>query len=53
MKEDKRKKNGKTRKKMLEVSKGGTVSVKHDGFGFLSRGWAVANDNCELFPFNK
>ena len=50
MKDDKRRKNGKTRKEMLEMSKGGKVSVKHDGFGFLSRGWAVANDNCELFP---
>ncbi len=50
MNEDKRKNNGKNRKKMLEMSKGGTVSVKHDGFGFLSRGWALANDNCEFFP---
>ncbi len=44
------KRRGKTKEEMLKVSKNGTVSVKHDGFGFLSRGFALANDNCEFFP---
>jgi len=35
---------------MLAVSKDGTVSVTHDGYGFLTRGWALANDHCESFP---
>lgn len=50
MKEDGRKTNGKTKEELLKISKGGTVAVTHDGFGFLSRGFALANDNCEFFP---
>lgn len=50
MKKDGRKNNGKSKEELIRISKGGTVSVKHDGFGFLSRGWALANHNCEFFP---
>ena len=50
MKEDRRKNNGKNKKEMLEMSKDGMVSVTHDGFGFLSRGFALPNRNCELYP---
>lgn len=35
---------------MLEVSKNGTVSISHGGHGFLSRGFALPNDNCQYFP---
>ena len=35
---------------MLKVSKQGTVSVKHDGYGFIGRGFAIANENCESYP---
>lgn len=50
MKENTKQTRGKTKKEMLEISKNGTVSVKHDGYGFLERGFARPNDNCELFP---
>ncbi len=50
MKEDGRKNNGKTKEELLKISKDGTVSVSHDGFGFLSRGFALPNSNCELYP---
>ena len=50
MSQDKRKNNGKSLKEMLKISQNGTVSVTHGGHGFLSRGWAKANDNCEFFP---
>ena len=33
MKEDGRKNNGKTKEELLKISKDGTVSVTHDGFG--------------------
>ena len=45
-----KKQRGKTKEEMIEISKNGTVSVKHDGHGFLERGFALPNDNCELFP---
>ena len=35
---------------MLALSKNGLASVTHDGYGYLSRGYALANDNCELYP---
>ena len=47
---DDRTTNGKTKAEMLKISREGKVSVQHDGHGFLSRGWALANDNCRLFP---
>ncbi len=46
----KSKKRGKSKEEMIEISKNGTVSVKHYGYSFLERGFALPNDNCELFP---
>jgi hypothetical protein len=34
---------------MLEISKGGSVSATHGGYQYLSRGFAVANQNCEFY----
>ena len=47
---DGRKNNGKSPEEMVKVSKNGTVSVKHDGHGFLSRGFALPTENCEDYP---
>ncbi len=47
---DGRENNGHDREKMLEISAGGTVSVRHGGHQFLSRGFAVPNANCQSFP---
>ncbi len=47
---DGRKRNGHSKDRMLEISKGGSVSATHGGYQFLSRGFAVANESCEFYP---
>jgi len=47
---DGRKDNGHSKERMLEISKGGSVSATHGGYQFLSRGFAVSNENCEFYP---
>ena len=49
-KKENRRHNGRTRAELLKFSKNGTVSTKHDGNGFLSRGFALANEYCVFFP---
>ena len=49
-KNNKKDTRGKSRKEMLEVSKNGTVSISHGGMSFLSRGFAIPNENCKNFP---
>ena len=46
---DGRANNGKSRDEMVEISKHGRAATTHDGFGFLSRGWALADECCPFF----
>ena len=47
---DGRKDNGHNKERMLEISKGNSVSATHGKYQFLSRGFTVSNENYEFYP---